>query len=222
MCTRTRACNFIVPKRHCALNELSRRPPERAEPCTCYLPSVLQLDFTVFPTLHTERLLLRQAGPADVEPMFRIRNDERTMQFLARKRATTLNDVEEMMVRMEAERLEARSLSWIMCLKEAPTMIGSIGLYRTRPEHHSTEVGYQLAPQYWGRGLMQEALNTVTAYGLGPLGFHRLEAMTDPRNVRSRALLERCGYELEGIQRENYYWEGQYMDSAIYARLGER
>jgi ribosomal-protein-alanine N-acetyltransferase len=180
---------------------------------------MLQLDLTHFPTLHTERLVLRQAGPADVEPLFRIRSDERTMQFLARRQATTMSEVEEMLMRMEEERITAKSLSWMLSLREDGTMVGSIGLYRIKPEHHCTEVGYQLAPEHWGRGLMHEALNAVTAYGLGPLAFHRLEAMTDPRNERSRALLERCGYELEGIQRENYYWEGRYMDSAIYARL---
>lgn len=183
---------------------------------------MLQLDFTIFPTLYTDRLVLRQAGPTDVEPLFRLRNDERTMQYLVRKRATTRSDAEELMVRMEEERITAKSLSWMLCLKEDPTMIGSIGLYRIRAEHHGTEVGYLLSPEHWGRGLMQEALNAVTAYGLGPLGFHRMEAVTDPRNGRSRALLERCGYALEGIQRENHHWEGRYMDSAIYARLAGR
>lgn len=183
---------------------------------------MLQLDFTTFPVLRTERLVLRQAGSEDVEPLFRLRNDERTMEYLSRKRATTRSDVEELMVRMEEERITAKSLSWMLCRKEDAVMVGTIGLYRIKAEHHGTEVGYLLSPEHWGRGLMQEALNAVTAYGLGPLGFHRMEAITDPRNGRSRALLERCGYVLEGIHRENYHVEGRYMDSAVYARLAVR
>ena len=66
---------------------------------------------------------------------------------------------------------------------------------------------------------LTEALEAVTRHTLGPLGFHRIEAITDPRNTRSRRLLEGCGYLLEGITRESYVWEGIRTDSAIYSRL---
>jgi len=182
---------------------------------------MLSLDFSTFPTLHTERLVLRDHVPTDVEPLFRLRNDERCMEFIGRPRATTLLDAQQLMERMAQERLMNASVSWTVALEGDDTMIGSIGLYRLKPEHYTAEVGYQLTPEHWGKGLMYEALNAVTEHTLGHLGFHRIEAITDPRNQRSRALLERCGYALEGIQRENYYWEGKIMDSALYARLAK-
>ena len=120
---------------------------------------------------------------------------------------------------VERERLLNSCLSWTIALRENDAMVGTIGLYRLKPEHYCCEVGYQLSAEHWGKGLMAEALQAVTEHALGPLRFHRTEAITDPRNHRSRALLERCGYMFEGIQRENFFWEGQFKDSAVYARL---
>ena len=151
--------------------------------------------------------------------LFRIRSDERTMAYIGRPRATSRADAEALIDRMQRERQAGESLGWVVADGTTERMIGSIGLYRLKPEHDTAEVGYQLQPDHWGRGYMAEALEAVPRHALGPLGFHRIEAITDPRNARSRRLLERCGYELEGITRESYVWEGMRFDSAIYGRL---
>ena len=64
-----------------------------------------------------------------------------------------------------------------------------------------------------------EALEAVARHCFTAFGFHSLEANTDPRNAASRRLLERNGFVLEGLFREDYFWEGQFLDSAIYSRL---
>ena len=151
--------------------------------------------------------------------LFRIRSDERIMAYIGRPRATSRADAEALIDRMQRERQAGESLGWVVADGTTERMIGSIGLYRLKPEHDTAEVGYQLHPDHWGRGYMAEALEAVTRHALGPLGFHRIEAITDPRNAGSRRLLERCGYELEGITRESYVWEGMRFDSAIYGRL---
>jgi len=66
---------------------------------------------------------------------------------------------------------------------------------------------------------MREALNAVVSFAFEQLGVHRVEAKTDPRNARTRALLERCGFALEGILRESYYWDGVFLGTAVYGRL---
>ncbi|HPJ53041.1 MAG: GNAT family N-acetyltransferase [Flavobacteriales bacterium] len=176
-------------------------------------------DFSRFPELRTERLLLRDHRPEDADVLYQIRSDERTMAYIGRPRATTRLDAEELIARMKRERSANESLSWVIADATTERMLGSIGLYRLKPEHDTAEVGYQLHPDHWGKGFMTEALEAVTRHTLGPLGFHRIEAITDPRNTRSRRLLEGCGYLLEGITRESYVWEGIRTDSAIYSRL---
>lgn len=176
-------------------------------------------DLGIFPVLRTQRLLLRDHRPEDVDTLFQIRSDERTMGYIGRPRATSRADAQELIDRVQRQRLTNECLAWVVADGTTERMLGSIGLYRLKPEHDTAEVGYQLHPDHWGRGIMTEALEVVTRYTLGPLGFHRIEAITDPRNIASRRLLERCGYALEGITRESYVWDGMRFDSAIYGRL---
>lgn len=179
----------------------------------------MRTDFSSFPTLHTERLVLREPTPTDAERYFHLRNDERTMAFIGRKRPQRVEEAAAMLDLLVQDRIAGERLGWLISLKDDPAMIGSVGLYKLKPEHHCAEAGYQLAHAHWGKGLMQEALNAVVHYAFSELRAHRVEAMTDPRNERSRVLLERCGFSLEGILRESFYWNGVFHGSAVYARL---
>jgi len=179
----------------------------------------MRTDFTPFPTLHTERLILRQPTAADAEQNFQLRTNEHTMAYIGRPRPQTITDAAAMLEQLEQDRSAGTRIGWIIALQNDPAMIGSIGLYKLQPEHQLAEVGFQLMPDHWGKGLMSEALNTVVRFAFDQLGAHRVEAMTDPRNERARALLQRCGFVLEGVLRESYYWEGAFLGTAVFGRL---
>lgn len=179
----------------------------------------MRTDFTSFPTLHTDRLVLRQPRPSDAERNFLLRTDERTMAYIGRPRPGTVQEAAAMLEQLEQDRVAGTRLGWIIALRDDDAMIGSIGLYKLQPAHQLAEVGFQLMHDQWGKGLMREALNAVVGFAFDRLGAHRVEAMTDPRNERSRALLERCGFTLEGILRESYYWDGGFLGTAVYGRL---
>lgn len=179
---------------------------------------MLKLDFSVFPDLRTDRLVLREVTAADAPALFALRTDERVMRHLARPRASTERDAADLIEQIAEGRSNGTGITWGISLVEAPELIGTIGFYRLRPEHYTAEVGYLLSPDQWRKGLMKEALTAVTAHGFG-LGFWRIEAITDPDNGASRGLLERSGYRYEGTLRGNLHWQGKQLDSAVYARL---
>ncbi len=181
--------------------------------------TAMRTDFTPFPTLHTERLVLRQPQPGDAPANFLLRTDEQAMAYIGRARPRTVDEAAATLHLLEQDRLAGQRIGWIITLGDTLGMIGSIGLYKLKPEHHCAEVGFQLTPAHWGHGLMQEALNAVVEYAFTHLGAHRVEAMTDPRNARTRSLLERCGFALEGTLRESYYWDGAFLGTAVYGRL---
>jgi len=180
---------------------------------------MLELDLSAFPVLAGPRLQLRQFTLADAAFMHILRSDPRTMAHIGRPRTRDVADAEAFILRNEADRMRNESISWAITLKDDPALIGTIGFYRLKPEHHRGEVGYLLAPDHWGQGLMSEALNTATAYGFGHLRFHSIEAVTDARNTRSRRLLERNGFLLEGLFKENFFWDDEFLDSAVYTKL---
>jgi [ribosomal protein S5]-alanine N-acetyltransferase len=180
---------------------------------------VLDPDFSVFPLLVTPRLTLRQVTMADAETLHRLRSDERAMRYIGRPRSRAITDGEALVQRLEDERSRNESIGWAIERHETPGLIGTIGFYRLKKEHHRGEVGYVLDPDHWGKGFMQEALDAVIRCGFERFDFHSIEANTDPRNTPSRALLERCGFVLEGLFKENYYYQGAYMDTAAYSLL---
>ena len=73
-----------------------------------------------------------------------------------------------------------------------------IGMLEARPSGHKVDLGYVLAPQYWGRGYMPEAVAALAAHALVEAGFFRVQAFCDVENVRSQRTLEKAGLVREG------------------------
>ena len=76
-----------------------------------------------------------------------------------------------------------------------------------------------LDPAFWGKGFMKEALIAVLDFGFRKLGLHSFQANINPENERSGKLLKQLGFVKEAYFRENYYFNGKYLDSEIYSLL---
>ena len=87
------------------------------------------------------------------------------------------------------------------------------------PEHYRAEIGYMLNPAYQGKGIMSEALSIIIQYGFNNIGLHSIEANANPANQASIKLLEKIGFVREGYFKENYYFNGNFLDSAIYSLI---
>ncbi len=172
-----------------------------------------------FLELDTPRLRLRAFHMDDAPALFTMRNDERVMRHLARPRATTQADAEKLIDSIQKDLMEENGISWAIQLRGDRTLIGTIGFYRLKKEHHGGEVGYILHPDHWGKGLMGEALDAVVEHGFRVIGFHRIEADTDPLNEASNRLLERHGFTCEAHLRENVLWKGRWLDTYLWSRL---
>jgi ribosomal-protein-alanine N-acetyltransferase len=98
--------------------------------------------------------------------------------------------------------------------------VGTCGFHlMTFERGRRAEVGYDLGRVHWGRGVMDEVLPVVLAFGFGVFGLRRIEAMVTPGNARSCALLERHGFRREGLLRDHGYWKERFWDQILYARL---
>ena len=86
-------------------------------------------------------------------------------------------------------------------------------------ERYSAEIGYWLAESLWGRGIATEAVGLVTAHIFADLNMLRLFALPFADNRASRRVLEKAGYEFEGILRASSVKFGEPRDQALYARV---
>ena len=87
-------------------------------------------------------------------------------------------------------------------LKETGTVIGSLGLEEPNPDPvsdgYGREIGYVLGKEYWGRGLVPEAVKAVIDYCFHVLGFDFLTCCHFVQNHRSRRVMEKCGFTYFG------------------------
>lgn len=179
------------------------------------------LDFVTdpFPVLTTERLVLRCIRLSDAPAIFRIRSDEKVMKHIGRPRAEAFEDAVALIERILTDQRENNGINWAITFHNDDTVIGTIGFYRLKKEHFRGEVGYALHSAHWRKGIMREALKAVEQCGFEHFGFHSIEACTDPLNEASNALLLSSGYMREGLFKENYFWNGRFLDSAVYSKL---
>ena len=87
--------------------------------------------------------------------------------------------------------------------------------------HFRAEIGYDLAPAFWGQGVMPEAVGAVLTFGFTTMGLHSVEAQIDPENTGSRRVLEKLGFVQEAYFRENFYVaaEARFTDTAVFSLL---
>jgi ribosomal-protein-alanine N-acetyltransferase len=97
--------------------------------------------------------------------------------------------------------------------------VGNIGI---RPEsgwrEHLGEIGYWLGEDYWGKGIATAALSQMTEYGFNSRNFRKLYATALAPNIASMRVLEKCGYQREGILRGEVQKSGTYFDLHHFAR----
>jgi ribosomal-protein-alanine N-acetyltransferase len=76
-----------------------------------------------------------------------------------------------------------------------------------------------LHPDQWKKGIMKEAATAIIKYGWEALGLHSMEAHIDPENKASAALLLSLGFEKEAYFRENFCYNGKFLDTEIYGLI---
>ena len=100
--------------------------------------------------------------------------------------------------------------------------IGSIGFEpdNRRPEIKARELGYSLAEDYWGLGLMTEAGRAVIDYGFSAMDLQVISIETAPDNERSQRVIEKLGFKFEGCLRDSYLTiDDKVRDTFVYSIL---
>jgi len=186
-------------------------------------PPALYLNFNPFPVLETERMILKQLDENQVDMLFELRSDPETMRYVNRPLAKTREDAEQHL-HLITSKIEANEgINWGLFLREQPDRaIGVMGHYRIHTEHFRSEVGYMLLRPYWGQGLVAEALSAVLRYGFETMHLHSTEAIIDPANTASARVLEKNGFVKEAHFIENEFFDGKFIDAAVYSLLKSR
>ncbi|GMK39570.1 N-acetyltransferase [Paenibacillus sp. CCS19] len=157
-----------------------------------------------YPTIETERLFMRELTLEDAEAVYR---------HFAIAEVTQFMDIDVCKDRQEAEEIIAFHIEDSGCRyglfdREDNELIGTCGFHCWSNEGDETkaEIGFDLSPSYWGKGLMQEALRELIQLGFDGMKLDYIEATTEIDNVQSQKLLQRMGFMREDELKDNLFY----------------
>ncbi|MBK8051428.1 MAG: GNAT family N-acetyltransferase [Anaerolineales bacterium] len=177
------------------------------------------LSYLPFPSLTTPRLGLRPLTLADTDFVFQHFADPLVAKYLMDAPPLTDRAEAEAIIRFYLEPEAKNRNRWGIALGPAGPLIGTCGFHKWDQDHHHAEVGYDLSPEHWGQGYMAEALHAALDCGFARMNLHRVDAMVYVENERSVRLLQKLGFQIEGILRDYFCQDGFFYDHYVLALL---
>ncbi|MFT4166879.1 MAG: GNAT family N-acetyltransferase [Microlunatus sp.] len=176
-------------------------------------------DFANFPTLTTERLVLREPVVDDAADVLVFRSDPIVQRYNSAPHRD-LSESRTLIEEIRAVYARDAGIIWVVTLAQSGRVVGISGFDNWDTYHRRAEVGYDLARDLWGQGIATESLTAILTYGFSELELRRVEAQTIADNHASVRLLDRLGFQQEGIRRVYSREEdGLFHDGAIYGLL---
>jgi ribosomal-protein-serine acetyltransferase len=114
---------------------------------------------------------------------------------------------------------ESEALGLARVIERDNTLCGVVSFNHIDPLNNKAHLGYWLDPDYTGRGLCAKSCALLIDYAFSELGLNRVAIAAAVENKRSRAVAERLGFKLEGVQRQAEWLYDHYVDHALYGLL---
>jgi len=176
-----------------------------------------------FPRLASERLNIDEIRLADKESIFEIFSNEDVIKYYDLE---ALKDLAQSVKLIKFFRLrfdESRGIRWAIRLKSNGKCIGTCGFNSWSEASRSAIIGYDMNREYWGQGLVTEALYQIIDMAFsGHLPckiINRIQADTIPGNIASERVLKKLGFKEEGVRRQSGYWKNAYHDLKCFGLL---
>lgn len=152
---------------------------------------MIETNYTPFPTLITDRLILRELETEDAKDIFAHRSEDRINHYLEDFRHTSLEQTQAFIRNVQNLITNGKSLFWILVEKGADRFIGTVCLWNISEEESKAETGFTIDPEFQGKGYMNEALSKVIGFGFNKMNLNVIEAYTHKNNEPSIRLLLR-------------------------------
>ncbi|MGH6754735.1 MAG: GNAT family N-acetyltransferase [Bradyrhizobium sp.] len=172
-----------------------------------------------FPLLLTERLSLRAPVMDDCGAFH---------ELLMLPEVTRFSDCPDMPKKAQTDRsmrwmseayTKGKGCAWIIEDRVSGRTLGAIRFNRIDRHWKWAEVGYEIHPSVWGKGLMTEAVKAVTTCGFDHFSLNRIESWTLPGNAASERVLEKAGFRYEGTLCQKAWFKNAFHDFRVFGCL---
>lgn len=162
------------------------------------------VSFSPFPELSTNFAKLRKPSLDDVEVLAVLRANKQNAKYLQRSTVVDLEATKQWLEKIIRFAAESVSILWVIEDQQTNEVLGTICLWNFSEDKFTAEVGYELFPNFQGKGYMSEALKAIIAYAK-QIQLNCIEAFTHKENLPSLQLLKS----------HNFVWQQQRKDDDV-------
>lgn len=174
-----------------------------------------------FPSLKTNRLLLRQFSRNDLTDVFKGLSNPQVIKYYGVSYDTLEATNKQLMWFADLEKAET-GIWWAICSLDNALFYGAGGLNNISKEHKKSEIGFWLLPEYWKTGVITEAVPFICDYGFDMLHLHRIEAFVETKNQNCKSALTKLDFKYEGTMRDCEIKDEQFISLEVYAKFNDQ
>lgn len=171
------------------------------------------------PILTTARLRLRAFEDRDAEAIYALQSNPRVLRYWDSPPWTERGRAQTFLEACRTMEQEGTGARFVIESLDSSQFLGWCSMFRWNPTYRSLGIGYCLDEPAWGKGYATEAVRAMLQWAYATLDLNRVEAELDTRNVASARVLEKLGFQREGLKREDCIVLGEVSDTWIYGLL---
>lgn len=169
----------------------------------------------------TEKLEYRLLNSNDAILLFNFNSNIDNIAFVPRTPYKTIDEAEALLSRFLKSMQDKTAVWWVVCNKHSGNAVGYGGLFDIDMSNRRAEIGYGFLKEFWGKGYACSIVDHITNHGFSELNLHRIYGLVDPENKASVRVLEKNGYNSEGVMRDYYFARNRFFDMTLLAKINK-
>ena len=170
------------------------------------------------PVLTGSLVMLRELRASDATSLHSLLTTEEVARFISPP-PTTVEGFEKFIAWTHRQREAGKYTCFAVTLKGFDTAIGIFQVRDLNSGFDTAEWGFAIGSSFWGTGVFEDGAKLVLEFAFDTLGVRRLEARAAVKNGRGNGALLKMGAVQEGILRQSFAKNGQYLDQMLFAIL---
>lgn len=168
--------------------------------------------------IRSNRLLLRPFVDSDIENVFKGLSHPDIIKHYGVSFDRLESTKEQMNWFADLEK-NGTGMWFAVTSKDDTTFFGAGGLNNVIKAHKKAEIGFWLLPEFWGQGIMKEAMPMICNYGFDKLGLHRIEGFVESDNQNCKKAMAKLNFQHEGTMKDCEIKNGKFISLDIYATI---